>query len=102
MKKKFLEQEIKREVNLMMPKNMVADIKAQDVKRERVINKNISVIKEKNRHSIIPIIASCVASIVIALAVFLPIAIKSNEDYANWLQQQQEQQLEDVVETEEE
>ena len=101
MKKENLEKELKREVNSMLPENMVAEIKQQEVRKERV-NKNISVIQEKQRHSIIPMIASCVASVIICLAVFLPMALQNKEDYNKWLadrnQTQIEQELEDLEE----
>ena len=100
MRKRFIEDELKREVNSMLPDNMVEQIKEKDVKPERVVNTNISVIHEKNKKSIVPIIASCVASVIICLAVFLPIAIQSEQDYNNWVasqraQQQIEQELEE-------
>lgn len=100
MRRKFIEDELKREVNSMLPDNMVEQIKEEDVKAEKVINTNISVIHEKNKKSIIPIIASCVASLVICIAVFLPIAIQNEKDYNNWVanqraQQQIEQELEE-------
>ena len=100
MRRKFIEDELKREVNSMLPDNMVEQIKKEDVKAEKVINTNISVIHEKNKKSIIPIIASCVASLVICIAVFLPIAIQNEKDYNNWVasqrsQQQIEQELEE-------
>ena len=62
-----------------------------------------SVIHEKPKHSIVPMIASCVASVIICLAVFLPILIQNNKDYNSWLanqkpQQQIEQEIEDVEE----
>ena len=99
MKKKFIEDELKKEVNKMIPANMVAQIKEKDVKAEKVVNKNISVIHEKNKKSIIPIIASCVASVVLCLAVFLPIAIQNEKDYNNWVAQQREQQqIEQTIE----
>ena len=95
MKKKFIKNELKREVNSMLPENMVAEIKQHNIQAEKV-NGNISVIHEKNKHSLLPIIASCVASVIICLAVFLPIAIQSKEDYQNWLAQQHiEQQVEE-------
>ena len=98
MKRKDLENELKREVNSMLPENMVAEIKQKEVKAERV-NKNISVIQEKQRHSIVPMIASCVASIVICLAVFLPLAIQNKEDYNTWLaNQRQQEQVEQEIE----
>lgn len=89
----FIENELKREVNSMLPENMVAEIKKHNVKPEKV-NKNISVIHEKNRHSLVPIIASCLACVVICCAVFLPIAIKSHQDYNNWLADQRQEQEE--------
>jgi len=91
MKNRKLKDELRREVNSMLPDNMVAEIKQQEVKAERV-NKNISVIQEKQKHSIVPMIASCVASVIICLAVFLPIAIQNNKDYNTWLANQREQQ----------
>ena len=95
MKNKHIENELKREVNNMLPDNMVAEIKSQKVTAEKVTNKNISVIHEKNRRSIVPIIASCVASFIICLAIFLPIAIQSKEDYNNWVaSQRNDQQIE--------
>ena len=97
MKNRVLKEELRREVNSMMPENMVAEIKSKEVQPKRVVGGSVTVIKEKNRHSIIPMIASCVASLVIALAVFLPIAIKSNEEYSNWLSQQQQQELEENI-----
>lgn len=102
MKKRFIEDELKREVNRMLPENMVADIKEKNVKAEKVINKNISVIHEKNKKSIVPIIASCVASLVICLAVFLPIAIQNEKDYNNWVANQRaDQQIEQELDEEE-
>ena len=99
MKRKALENELKREVNKMMPENMVNEIKAVEVTPKRVVNKNISVIKERNKKSIIPIIASCVASFIICLAVFLPLAIQNEKDYNNWVaSQNQETQQEIEVE----
>ena len=96
MKNKEIKENLKHEVNSMLPDNMVAEIKNQDVRVER-INRNISVIHEKPRHSIVPMIASCVASVIICLAVFLPIALKSKDDYNAWLaQQKQNQQIEQV------
>lgn len=94
MRKRFIEDELKREVNSMLPENMVAEIKQHDIRPEKV-NKNISVIHEKNKHSLVPIIASCIASVIICLAVFLPAAIQSKKDYNSWLAQQQEQQVEE-------
>ena len=99
MKNKHIENELKREVNNMLPENMVAEIKAQDVKPKKVVNKNISVIHEKSKKSIIPIIASCVASIVICLAVFLPMAIQNEKDYNNWVANQRQQQIEQELES---
>ena len=101
--KRKLENELKREVNSMLPENMVAEIKQQDVRVEKA-NKNISVIHEKPKHSIVPMSASCVASVVICLAVFLPIAIQNNKDYNNWLanQQQREHIEQEIEETQEE
>ena len=87
-----LRNELKREVNSMLPDNMVADIKAQEVTPKKVVNNNISVIHEKNKKSIVPIIASCVASVIICLAVFLPIAIQNEKDYKNYVANQREQQ----------
>lgn len=99
MKKNLIENELKREVNNMLPENMVAEIKAQEVKPKRVVNKNISVIQEKNRKSIIPIIASCVASVIICLAVFLPMAIRNEEEYKNYVaNQRQQEQIEQEYE----
>lgn len=98
MKRKDLENELKREVNSMLPDKMVAEIKQKDVKAERV-NKNISVIQEKPKHSIVPMIASCVASVIICLAVFLPMAIKNKEEYNSWLaNQRNDQQVEQEIE----
>ena len=94
MKRKFIEKELKREVNNMLPENMVAEIKKHNVQPEKV-NNQISVIHEKNKHSIVPVIASCLASVIICLAVFLPIAIQSKEEYHSWLSQQQQQQVEE-------
>lgn len=94
MKIKKIEDELKREVNSMLPDNMVAEIKQQDVKPQKA-NKNISVIHEKSRHSIVPIIASCVASVILCLAVFVPIAIQNKEDYNSWLNQQRQEQIEE-------
>lgn len=90
MRNKNLKEELKREVNSMLPENMVASIKNHDITPEKA-NKNISVIHEKNRKSLIPILASCIASIVICLAVFLPIVIEENKNYNSWLAQQNEQ-----------
>jgi len=92
MRKRFIEDELKREVNSMLPENMVEQIKKEDVKAEKVINTNISVIHEKNKKSIVPMIASCVASVIICLAVFLPIAIQNEKDYNNWVANQRTQQ----------
>ena len=95
MKKNLIENELKREVNNMLPENMVAEIKAQEIVPKKVINKNISVIHEKSRKSIIPIIASCVASFILCLAVFLPMFIKNEEDYKNYVaNQKSEEQIE--------
>lgn len=98
MKNKNLKTELKREVDMMLPENMVASIKSHEVKPEKV-NKNISVIHEKNRHSLIPIIASCVASIILCLAVFVPIAIEENRKYHTWLSQQNEQTQDETEKT---
>ena len=92
MKRRFIKDELKREVNSMLPDNMVADVKAQEVTPKKVVNNNISVIHEKNKKSIVPIIASCVASVIICLAVFLPIAIQNEKDYKNYVANQREQQ----------
>lgn len=97
MKRKNLENELKREVNSMLPDNMVAEIKQKDVRKEKV-NQNISVIQEKQRHSIVPIIASCVASVIICLAVFLPMLIQHKEDYNQWLANKNQQQIEEQIE----
>ena len=103
MKRKVLEKELKREVSNMLPENMVNEIKAQEVTPKRVINKNISVIQERNKKSIIPIIASCVESFVICLAVFLPLEIQNEKDYNNWVaSQNQETQQEVEIEDNEE
>ena len=99
MKRKIIKDELKREVNNMMPESMINEIKAVDVTPKKVTNKNISVIQEKNKKSIIPIIASCVASFIICLAVFLPLAIQNEKDYNNWVaSQNQETQQEIEVE----
>lgn len=97
MRNKYIKNELKREVDMLMPENMLSEIKAQNVVPKRVINKNISVINEHNKkRSIVPIIASCVASIVLCLAIFLPIALKSKDEYNNWLaNKQQETQIEE-------
>ena len=91
MKKKFIEAELKREVSNMMPENMVAEIKKHNIQPEKV-NNTISVIHEKNKRSLVPVLASCLASLILCLAVFLPIAIQSKEDHNNWLAQQQQQE----------
>jgi len=99
MKKNLIENELKREVNNMLPENMVAEIKAQEIVPKKVINKNISVIHEKSRKSIIPIIASCVASFILCLAVFLPMFIKNEKDYKNYVaNQKSEEQIEQEYE----
>lgn len=98
MKKKQLKEELKREVDLLMPKDMLEQIKATNVVPKRVVNKNIVVINEHNKkRSIVPIIASCVASIILCVAIFLPIALKSKEEYNNWLanKHKQETQIEE-------
>lgn len=97
MRNKYIKNELKREVDMLMPENMLNEIKAQNVVPKRVVNKNISVINEHNKkRSIVPIIASCVASIVLCLAIFLPIALKSKDEYNNWLaNKQQETQIEE-------
>jgi hypothetical protein len=99
MKRKFIENELKREVNSMLPENMVAEIKKHNVQPE-IVNNNISVIHEKNKRSFVPMIAACAACLIICLAVFLPVVIQSTEKYNNWLaqQQQQEQQQEESTE----
>lgn len=96
MRNKYIKNELKREVDLLMPENMLNEIKGKNVMPKRVVNKNISVINEhKQKRSIVPIIASCVASIVLCLAIFLPIALKSKDEYNNWLaHKQQETQIE--------
>jgi len=96
MKKKIIENELKREVNNMLPDNMVNEIKSVEVTPKRVINKNISVIQEKNRKSILPIIASCVASFIICLAVFLPLAIQNEKDYNNWVASQNQETQQEI------
>ena len=93
--KRKLENELRREVDSMLPENMVNEIKQREVMPEK-INNNISVIHEKPKHSIIPIIASCVASVVICLAVFLPMAIQNNRDYNSWLANQNQQQVQEI------
>lgn len=100
MKNRIIEDELKREVNSMLPENMVAEIKQENVRIEKP-NKNISVIHEKNKKSLIPMIASLVASVVICLAVFLPILIENKQDYNNWLAQQQAQEIENEETSEE-
>ncbi len=98
MKKKQLKEELKREVDLLMPKDMLEQIKSTNVVPKRVVNKNIVVINEHNKkRSIVPIIASCVASIILCVAIFLPIALKSKEEYNNWLanKHKQETQIEE-------
>lgn len=105
MKNKYIKDELKREVELLMPENMLDDIKAKNVVPKRVENKNIAVINEhKKNRSIVPIIASCVASIVLCVAIFLPIALKSKEEYKDWLagKQQGTQIEEQAPETQEE
>ena len=97
MKNNFIKNELKREVNNMLPENMVAEIKQHNVIPEKV-NNNISVIHEKNKRSIVPIIASCVASVILCLAVFLPMLIESNNDYNSWLAQQNQQHIEENIE----
>lgn len=95
MKNKYIKNELKREVELLMPENMLDEIKAKNVVPKRVENKNIAVINEhKKNRSIVPIIASCVASIVLCVAIFLPIALKSKEEYNNWLAGKQPTQIE--------
>lgn len=90
MKNSFIEKELKREVNNMIPDNMVAEIKQHHVTPEK-INKNIKVITEKPKKSFVPLVASLVASVILCLAVFVPIIIEHHE-YNSWLAQQQEQQ----------
>lgn len=102
MKKKFIENELKREIKSMLPENMVAEIKKHNIQPEKP-NNTISVIHEKSKRSFAPLIASCVACAIICLAIFLPIAIQSQKEYNNWLsqQQQQEQQQEENTENQE-
>ena len=91
MKKSFIKNELRREVKNLLPDNMVAQIKQHDIKPEKV--KNISVIHEKNKHSLIPLIASCMACLVICCALFLPMAFRDKDN--TWLSdQRQEQQQE--------
>ena len=98
MKNKYIKDELKREVDLLTPESMVDEIKSKNVVPKHVLNKNISVINEHSkRRSIVPIIASCVASIILCLAVFLPIALKSKDEYRTWLanKRAQETQIEE-------
>ena len=76
MKNKYIKDELKREVDLLTPESMVDEIKSKNV---------------------VPIIASCVASIILCLAVFLPIALKSKDEYRTWLanKRAQETQIEE-------
>ena len=88
MKNKFIKNELKREVELLTPNEneMLYSIKTKNVVPKRVVNKNISVISEHNKkRSLLPVIASCVACIVLCVAIFLPIALESKEDYKQWV-----------------
>lgn len=93
MKNKYIKNELKREVELLTPESMLDEIKNKNAVPKRVLNKNISVISEQGkRRSIVPIIASCVASVILCLAIFLPIALKSKDEYRTWLANKQTQQ----------